>query len=226
MRQIRRIAFAALTFAAFSFSSAELRADMITQTVSYGPAITDWENLFTFNKFDPSLGTLNSVTVTATSNVNFSGSVTNLAAKAESFKVTENVTFSTNNTLPDSHNTPLNFSTNSYTQSYTKLAPNTPSAFGPGTLNGTFPLETFTSSADLAGFTGAGSTFSLDGITETDILIQGAGGNVLASIATTAGETITVVYNYTPATVPEPATLAMFGIGGLGLCLYRRTRAA
>ncbi len=54
------------------------------------------------------------------------------------------------------------------------------------------------------------------------------GGNLDTSVQTWANGTLTVVYDYTvptpPVTVPEPASMALVGLGMMGLAAVRRRK--
>ena len=53
------------------------------------------------------------------------------------------------------------------------------------------------------------------------------GGNLDTSVQTWANGTLTVVYDYTvpaPAQIPEPASMALIGLGALGLAAVRRRK--
>ena len=85
--------------------------------------------------------------------------------------------------------------------------------------------EAYTLSAILAEFNGPG-TIMLPASTFTQTLLANTGGNTAASQVTQGDLTGTVTYHYNP--VPEPSTLALFGVGAVSLlaCAWRRRRVA
>ena len=86
---------------------------------------------------------------------------------------------------------------------------------------------TSTSAADFLLFSAAGG-----GVINMPVLAAGlstgsGAGNLVTQFTTLAGANVTVTYNYTDAptsSVPEPGTLAMAGLGLLGLGALRRRK--
>ncbi len=84
-------------------------------------------------------------------------------------------------------------------------------------------------SAILSAFTGVGAadimTLTLGAAGNSSA--TGA-GNLVSSISTNAAGNITVQYGYTPAPVPEPASMTLLGAGllGLGAISHRRSKKA
>jgi hypothetical protein len=190
-------------------------AGTITQTYNVPVQVTDYTQTFTFNKFDPSLGTLDSIELSLAATGNFSGNVTNNAAGLESFKVTESsdVTF----TGPDATSV---VSTLAASQNYTNLAPGATTPFGPFNP-GPGAVMILVPTANFGTYIGTGTLspgFTLS--TLSGQAISGGGGNIASALTTKVGGDATLIYTYhTPLTtpVPEPGAWASMSIGVLGL---------
>ncbi|MDJ0733716.1 MAG: choice-of-anchor E domain-containing protein [Nostocaceae cyanobacterium] len=112
------------------------------------------------------------------------------------------------------------------TQTYTDLAPNTPTPFSLASINGSAD-QTFTSATDINQFLGTGS-FSVDPFTTILSSFAGGGGNVNLDISTFANATLTVEYYGTGTPIPFEFS-SNFGIPAFvgvlfGLSMWKRQR--
>jgi hypothetical protein len=203
-------------------------AAQIVQMDSVSLTTTDWSDALVFSQFDPSLGTLNSITVLLEGEV--LGTIAFESLDNAPATITAELKAQITLTRPDA----------------TKLAVVVPTvqtvdmvAAFDGTIDFDLPSgKTYTDLAvsgsdslttpppgdDLALFTGLG-TISLPVTAVGQSNATGA-GNLLASFMTQAAAQVTLTYDYTPATVPEPSTLALVGLGlPVGLLLRRRRKA-
>ena len=97
-------------------------------------------------------------------------------------------------------------------------------SFVPATLNisSTSPV---TFDNPLSQFTGSG-TYTYGFPDEVDYSGGGPSGAPFLTVSLTAPSYDSVTYTYTPTAVPEPASLSLLGIGGLGLMGRRSRRVA
>jgi hypothetical protein len=196
-----------------------------TQSFTQPQRTTDYTLPFTFAQFDPSLGTLDSVTLTLDGGSAFSGTIKNVAASAEDFEFTEGVNLEL--TGPAGADILGNASSS---QSYTGLAAGGTAAFGPVAPTFTAISQVLSpAAAGFSSFVGTGTVpFNLG--TLTSETIRGGGGNQRATLTTTAGGHATLTYNYTnytPAAVPEASTTVSFGLLlalGLGVLVVARKK--
>jgi len=180
-----------------------------------GSTGTDWTGTLAFQKFDPALGTLNSVTIDLSGSMSTQLTVTNDGSSSSdgSAKTELQITVQdvgNNLTAPavDVFSPIFDFSPLAVNE--TKIS---------GWLTKTYSSsDLYTTAAVLSEFTGASGNTVLDASTLTTTWLSFTGGNILASQVTNASLTGTVTYNYTP----EPATMAMLGFGALSLAARRR----
>lgn len=211
------------------------------QTITLGPqsitATTDFSGSFFFTKFNPALGTLNSVVITLGNSMtstltvnNNSGSASTGLARTElqAGIADSGTTFSTpGNVLTASgglFNMIDDFQTNSAGYS---LAGTGSTILNPPTRNSSVSsAPNFSSAAVLAYFSGASGSAQINYITFTTTNVSNIGGTTTATQSTIDTLSATVTYNYTPvgsAAAPEPGTWAMLIVGAsTGLVALRR----
>jgi hypothetical protein len=207
-RSTRRFLFAASLVLGVSVSA---RADMVTVTAAIPAQTTDFSlPVPPVTAFNHALGTLTEVQLTLSTSGTFAGTGTNNSSGTANFSVSESVNLS----LTGHSITPLTPSLTE-TKSYTAVPVGGTVAFGPFAPTATSATDVFTSGALFDLFNGGGSVggFTLSTLTET--VVSGAGGNAKVSLTTTVGGGIlAVTYIYTPTVVPEPASIALIGLGG------------
>ena len=236
--------FLAGALLASAISAGAAHAGTITQTGSVPDSKTDYTtelsvtggaNATTYAGFNAALGTLTSVSVMYSVNGTETGTLTNNSASSQTFNFSSNSNLYIQNdgnsvgpaalTNYLASGLTLTEAVNRYTLAAgasTSILP-TPNGFGTGMLN---ESTTFTDQTSLSEF--IGKNFSLDLATLSGSTFAGGGGNITTALNTNEGGSLTIVYNYTPFAVgvPEPAAIAAFGVGLLGLTFVRLRKRA
>ncbi len=191
-------------------------ADTVTYatTTPIGSTLTDWVDTLAFQKFNPSLGTLNSV------KLDLSGSLSTVLTITNSSPSGSNGTAQTEVQM-----TVQDAGGNLIAPQIDLISPIYVYNLGAGQFmtSGTIiksgnSSDTYTSSAVRSAFTGTGNIV-LDASTFTQTLLANTGGNTAADQVTSAQLTGSVTYNY----VPEPATISLLVLGGLAVIRRRMT---
>lgn len=209
------------------------RAATISYSDSYGFASTDWGGgsspdgsvTLTLDKFDPSLGTLSSVTLECVAELNATWGIENKDAQAKDY--TGNITATVTFELPSGF----------FDQSSVAPQAQASQAVSLGSFDGVVDYSG-TSGATISGITASGSESPTNpvlsmflaslGDTTFDLLVGATaststtgGGSVSEYYLTQAKGTATVTYTYVP--VPESGlTPWLIGLGAIGFVRFRR----
>jgi hypothetical protein len=219
----RAIAAIFVGFVTF-FPSPSARAAFIVETVSITPSQqpTDFTQTLVVPTFNSALGTLTGIIFSDTDISTIQGMVINNVHAAETFSVVEDakLSLSFGSTVILSNDLIAQ-------QNYSEMAPNSVAAFGTYSPIGSAGPASYTSGSIFDAFLAPASDVMLSFSTLTSTTISGGGGNLTSGIHTSVGANVTVLFEYQPTTVPEPASLAMAAIGGLivGVAGIARRRA-
>jgi len=198
-------------------------AAVVTFTDSIALATTDWTHNLTLQQFDASLGTLNSVTFS------YGGQVSSIfrVESLDAAPATVNANASGNLVFGGPISQTLNIS-GSTSQAVSAFDGTIDFGGTSGAVIGPVvgsDSDTLSLISGLAAFIGAG-TYDISVAAHGASSASGA-GNLISQINTEAMANIAVTYDYTarpPVTVPEPASMALVGLGMMGLAALRRRK--
>ncbi|HTV28246.1 MAG TPA: choice-of-anchor E domain-containing protein [Xanthobacteraceae bacterium] len=208
-----RVRTVGLTAAAMMACASVASAGTITQTVTFGPAATNWTHTFSFTGFNSALGTLTKVSDTITDVLAGTVNVTNNGASSATFSA--HLTNTGSKTFPG------------LTVSALDVSSTASGTLAPGASSGSVPLSgtassTGTTTSGLASYEVA----TVNAVaTDRGSLTLGSSTGDASATFTDTGEIIDkLVYTYSSTPVPEPGALVLLGSGLAFLGFVRRRK--
>jgi PEP-CTERM motif len=215
-------------FSKFALLAAIGASSMFAGTITYNSApvsfngVTDFTTDLLLQKFNLADQILTGVEIDySVSTITSTLSLTNTSTSAQVFRFLSTTDFSATilggpDALPDTVLTNLN-------TGFITMAAGAVNIYAPPTIT-----KTGSSSnpglAPNAFYIGSGF-FTLEGDTSSFSSFNGGGGNINVAQATNGTISALVIYTYTAAGVPEPATMTLFGGALLGIGFFARKRS-
>lgn len=220
----RYIATIAAAFCALTLIAGKSDAATISFSETISPALTNWTTNVDLPKFDPALGTLNSITF------ELEGDVGGLARfeslDAASTTVTTKLSANIRLRRPDLSDLVISTPSAQTVESVGAFDGNIDFGGASGRTYDTLAASDFESSMLTAPFSPLDQSLFIGAAEMVTLNVRAVGqshgagaGNLLLQFNTLAGADVSVTYDYTP--IPEPTTLVML-LAGMALLRRRR----